>query len=118
MLIATEAGDVCVARTNVPDGVGSNGEEVIVMARPEALSISSEPVADSAAINVWSGVLRAEMFRGSHSEFLVEVAGRMVRVRNTQTQMMPSEGSTVFVAASSDALCVLPQLHQLNGRLA
>src|SRR5579859_1528502 len=117
-LIATEAGDIRVARSNVPDGVGSNGEEVIVMARPEALSISSEPPGDSAAINIWSGLLRAEMFRGSHSEFLVEVAGRLVRVRNTQNQMLVSEGSPVFVAASSDAVCVLPQLHQLNGRLA
>ena len=105
--VATKVGDMIVANENVPDGLASDGDDVIVMARPEGLSVAVERPSDSRDATVMPGVLRAEMFRGAHSELLVDVGNHMLRVRNNQSQALV-EGSAVFVIASSSALCVLP----------
>ena len=105
--VATKVGDMVVANENVPDGLASNGDDVIVMARPEGLSVAAERPSDSRDATVMPGVLRAEMFRGSHSELLVDVGNHTLRVRNNQSQALV-EGSAVFVIASSGALCLLP----------
>jgi len=105
--VTTHLGDIRVATANVPRGLGAGGGEVVVIARPEALTMASDEPSSSADVNVWPGILRAEMFRGSHSEFLVEAGGRMLRVRNTQNRSI-AEGSGVFVIAASHELRVLP----------
>ena len=105
--VATKVGDMIVANENVPEGLASEGDDVIVMARPEGLSVAAERPSDSRDATVIPGILRAEMFRGSHSELLVDAGDHMVRVRNNQSQALV-EGSAVFVIASPGALCVLP----------
>jgi len=105
--VVTKAGDMIVANANVPGGLGSAGDDVIVMARPEDLSVAAERPAGAADATVMPGILRAEMFRGSHSELLVDVGNHIVRVRSSRSQAL-AEGSTVFIVASPDALCVLP----------
>jgi iron(III) transport system ATP-binding protein len=104
--VTTSAGDIRVATANVPRDISSENDAVVVMARPEAFSIATERPADTREVNVWQGVLRAEMFRGSHTEFLVETAGRMVRIRTNEHRALP-EGGVVFVVASVHALRVL-----------
>jgi iron(III) transport system ATP-binding protein len=105
--VVTKAGDMIVANANVPGGLGSAGDDVIVMARPEDLSVAAERPTGSRDATVMPGILRAEMFRGSHSELLVDVGNHIVRVRSSRSQVL-AEGSTVFIVASPDALCVLP----------
>jgi iron(III) transport system ATP-binding protein len=105
--VVTKAGDMIVANANVPGGLGSAGDDVIVMARPEDLSAAAERPTGSRDATVMPGILRAEMFRGSHSELLVDVGNHIVRVRSSRSQAL-AEGSTVFIVASPDALCVLP----------
>jgi iron(III) transport system ATP-binding protein len=104
--VMTSAGDIRVATANVPREISSDSDAVIVMARPEAFSIATERPGDTYGMNVWQGVLRAEMFRGSHTEFLVEAAGRMVRIRTNEHRAIP-EGGTVFIVASGHQLRVL-----------
>jgi iron(III) transport system ATP-binding protein len=105
--VATTVGDMIVANENVPSGLASDGDDVIVMARPEGLSVAAERPGDSPDATVMPGVLRAEMFRGSHSELLVDVGNHMLRVRSTRSHAL-AEGSAVFVIASPAALYVLP----------
>ena len=105
--VATKIGDMIVSGENVPDGLVSDGDDVIVMARPEGLSVAAERPGDPRDATVMLGVLRAEMFRGSHRELLVDVGSHTLRVRNTQSGTLV-EGSAVFVIAPPEALCVLP----------
>jgi len=105
--VVTKAGDMIVANANVSGGLGSAGDDVIVMARPEDLSVAAERPTGARDATVMPGILRAEMFRGSHSELLVDVGNHIVRVRSSRSQAL-AEGSTVFIVASPDALCVLP----------
>ena len=105
--VTTKIGDMVVAGENVPDGLAAGGEDVIVMARPEGLVVSAQRPGDSPEATVMPGILRAEMFRGAHSELLVDVGHHMLRVRNSQSQALV-EGSAVYVIAPAAALCLLP----------
>lgn len=104
--VTTNFGAMVVATENVADGLDSG--EVVVMARPEGLSVTLERPSESADETVLPGVLRAEIFRGSHIELLVEARDHLVRVRGTQA-LTAGEGSQVYVVASSRALRVLPR---------
>jgi hypothetical protein len=73
----------------------------------DPLAVTAERPGDPGDATVMPGILRAEMFRGSHSELLVDVGHHMLRVRNSQSQALV-EGSAVFVVAGSGALCLLP----------
>jgi iron(III) transport system ATP-binding protein len=106
--VTTAMGDMSVATENVPQGLGSAGADVVVMARPEGLSITPDRPADAADVTVLPGILRAEMFRGSHSELLVEMGDQVVRVRSNQSHAL-LEGNAVYVLASSRALRLLPR---------
>jgi iron(III) transport system ATP-binding protein len=108
LMVATEVGDMVVATENVSGGLGSNGEEVVVMARPEGLTVAAVRPSDAAGQTVLPGVLRATMFRGSHGELLVEIGRHMVRVRYNQDPAL-KEGREVFVIATPHALFVLPR---------
>lgn len=106
-IVSTAAGDLVVASQNVPPELRAVGTSVVVLARPEELSVAVEPPTESPDATVLKGVLRAGMFRGSHSELLIELGGQVVRVRNTQGHALV-EGHDVFVIAASRSLYVLP----------
>jgi iron(III) transport system ATP-binding protein len=108
MTVTTDVGDIRVASENVPEPLRADGQRVVVMARPEALSVSAARPDEASDHNVLRGVLRAEMFRGSHSEFLVEVGDQTVRIRASRNHGI-AEGATVFVLAAAHALRVLPR---------
>ncbi len=58
--------------------------------------------------NVWRGTLHAEMFRGTQSDFLVEINKRIVRVRglfaDSKSDISLAAGTDVFVSASPENL--------------
>lgn len=111
-VITCAIGNVTVAGDN--DFTASGGtSEVVVLARPEDLTITTEEPAAAHGHNVWRGRLHAEMFRGAHTELLVEINGQLVRghaARNiTVNQSTPLEvGGEVFVSASPHNLRLLP----------
>ena len=107
--VETRAGRMLVADENVPAELRADGRDVIVMARPEGLAIAAERPAEPGNETVLTGVLRAEMFRGSHSELLVDVDDSLVRVRNNQQTQALVEGNAAYVIATPSALRVLPQ---------
>ncbi len=106
--VTTAVGDIQVASENVAEPLRADGQNVVVLARPEALSIAAERPVEAPDRNVLQGILRAEMFRGSHSEFLVEVGKQMVRVRANRSPDI-REGAAAFVVAAFQALRVLPR---------
>jgi iron(III) transport system ATP-binding protein len=111
-VITCAIGNVTVAGSNVSTASGGS-LEVVVLARPEDLTITTEEPAAAHGHNVWRGRLHAEMFRGADTELLVEINGQLVRghaARNiTSNQSTPLEaGGEVFVSASPYNLRVLP----------
>ncbi len=105
--VSTKVGDIFVASDNFPPELRAEGTQVTVLARPEGLSVAAERPSTTPDATVLQGMLRAEMFRGSHSELLIELGGQIVRVRNSQGHALV-EGHDVFVIAMSRSLYVLP----------
>jgi ABC-type Fe3+/spermidine/putrescine transport system ATPase subunit len=105
-VVATEVGDVAVARENIPTGSEAVGSEVVLMARPEALRVTSARP-DASNATVWPGKLRAEMFRGAHTDMFVEVGSHIVRARaDDETGLRV--GDSVFVTGLPQRIRALP----------
>jgi iron(III) transport system ATP-binding protein len=105
-VVATEVGDVAVARENIPAGSEAVGSEVVLMARPEALRVTSARP-DASNATVWPGKLRAEMFRGAHTDMFVEVGSHIVRARaDDETGLRV--GDSVFVTGLPQRIRALP----------
>jgi iron(III) transport system ATP-binding protein len=119
--VTCEIGAVAVAAQNVPAEL--EGNDVVVVARPEAVTVSDRDPGALGHGNVWRGTLRTEMFRGSHSEFFVEVNGRIVRGRGSH-DFMSGQGDTiavgdeVFVVAPPHKLRVLSRLDPAWAKVA
>jgi iron(III) transport system ATP-binding protein len=109
-VVACEIGDAVVT-----SGLASTGGEgVVVVARPEALTVSSQAPRGGGHANIWSGTLRTEMFCGDHTEYFVEIRGRLVRGRSSQDQPAGrtplAVGDAVFVSAHPNELTILPRV--------
>ena len=94
-----------VAVDPVDAAVEGHETSVVVMARPEALSVSGREPGAVGHDNVWRGALKARMFRGAHTEVFVEVAGCVLRGRSADDIAL---GDDVYVVAPPGALRVLP----------
>jgi hypothetical protein len=105
--VSTELGEIGVAALNVPEDCATEGDEVVLMARPEALTISAEPPADDAGLDVWQGSLRAEMFRGAHTDLFVEVGSHVVRVQADDETGL-EVGQSVYLSIPAARIRVLP----------
>lgn len=106
-VVACAIGEVAVAGANVG---AIDHDDAVVMARHEAVWVTPERPSDVAHSNVWAGTLHAEMFRGTHSEFLVEIEGELVRGRGSpgHEDDEMAVGEKVFVVAPPARLRVLP----------
>jgi len=80
-VVTTEVGDIAVASGNVPRELDAVGSEVLLMVRPEALTVVRNPPAGAPRAGLLPGTLRAEMFRGAHTDMFVEVGRHIVRAR-------------------------------------
>ena len=105
--IATELGDVRVAAANLPRDCSNEGTEVALVSRPEALTVVQDRPPAGTIDNVWEGTVRAEMFRGAHTDLFVEVGPHIVRARadgETETRV----GQTIWLVVHPQKLRVLP----------
>jgi iron(III) transport system ATP-binding protein len=82
--------------------------DVIVMARPEALSVAEREPNAVGHENVWRGFVKARMYRGAHTEVFVEVNGCVLRGRSAGEIEL---GDDVYVVAPPSTLRVLPSGH-------
>jgi iron(III) transport system ATP-binding protein len=99
-LVRTELGDIAVARENLPRALDADGAKVDLVVRPEALSVIRQAVGAAPGMSVLPGVLRAEMFRGSHTDMFVEVGSHIVRARaDEETGIQIGEAVRVMVPA-------------------
>jgi len=83
-------------------------DEVVIVARPESVAVTRSAPVRVGHSNVWSGIVRARMYRGAHTEVLVEVNGRVVRGRLGDDDDI-EVGSEAFVSAPPGRLHVLPR---------
>jgi iron(III) transport system ATP-binding protein len=105
--VASEYGELAVSVENLPAGA-VDGDEVLVVARPEGVSVSREKPEYPGRLNVWPGVVRVEMFKGAHLELLADVGGHVVRGRGGLEETIP-EGEDVYVSILPRSLRVLPK---------
>jgi len=105
--LTSDLGDLVVASENLPPKLNLT-DDVLIIARPEALSVTKDEPIEARGKNVWPGVVRVEMFKGAHFEYVVEVNNQSVRGRS-QLEDAISEGDSVYVAVSPQSLRVLPQ---------
>jgi iron(III) transport system ATP-binding protein len=80
------------------------GERVAAMWRPERGVIS---VDEPAAANRWAGTVTASMFVGSHTEYVVSLAGGNARLWSPRSDLVAA-GSEAWVAVDADDVLVLP----------
>lgn len=85
------------------DQVKSGQQDVVVMSRPERWSISATP---QEANNGWRGRISAVAFMGTHNEYLVDVGGQQLRVRDQRSQSL-DVGTEVWCSIRSADLQVL-----------
>jgi iron(III) transport system ATP-binding protein len=81
LTVVTSIGDVHVATANVPSECRVPGSAVVVISRPEALGVTDKRPIEASLTNVWEGIVRAEMFRGAHTDLFIEVGSHIVRAR-------------------------------------
>jgi iron(III) transport system ATP-binding protein len=109
LVLTCEIGTVTVAAANVDIKPGD--ERAVVVARPETLTISQSAPGPLNHGNVWRGTLHAEMFRGTQSDYLVEINKNLVRVRglfaDAKNDVQLAGGTEVFVSASPENLRVV-----------
>jgi iron(III) transport system ATP-binding protein len=106
-LVSSEFGELAVSAENLPSGA-TDGDEVLVVARPEGVAISRDKPAYPGGFNTWPGLVRVEMFKGAHLELLVEVGGLVVRGRGG-LDVTITEGENVYVSILPRSLRVLPK---------
>lgn len=105
--VTTDLGEVKVTAANVPPECTDAGSQVVLMARPEMLSIAAKRPPDQPGLDVWEGTLRAEMFRGAHTDLFVEVGPHVVRVQADDEGGL-HVGQAVFVSLPASRVRVLP----------
>jgi iron(III) transport system ATP-binding protein len=99
--VTTELGDVNVASANLPTAARNPASKVVLMTRPEALVVVTDRPADAAAVNIWEGTVRAEMFRGAHTDMFVEVGPHIVRAR-ADDETAVEVGQTVYITVNPE----------------
>jgi iron(III) transport system ATP-binding protein len=110
-VVTCEIGAVVVetGRSAVPDAE----TDVVVIARPEALTVSAHEPSGVGHTNMWRGILRTEIFRGDHTEYFVEIRGTVVRARSLREDTPGRDalavGDEVYVAVSPHELRVIPR---------
>ena len=121
-VVACDIGDIVVesGRSAAPDGE----TDVVVIARPEALTVSVQEPSGLEHANIWRGTLRTEIFRGDHTEYFVEIRGSVVRARSlredTPGRDAPVVGDEVFVVVppmSCGCFRAIPHNHRVTGGL-
>lgn len=98
-----------IAMSVVPDNVVEGcmpGAPVTAIVRPEAIKLSTQGAATFG--NAFPGEVRAAMFVGSHSEYVVEVGGRAVVVWSSEPLEI-AEGERVMVSFGSSQVKVVPR---------
>jgi iron(III) transport system ATP-binding protein len=85
------------------DRVRTRGEHVVIISRPERWSIGTGPTGRDFERQ---GEVRAAAFVGSHSEYLVDMAGHEVKVWTLDEALLP-KGSRVWCGVSRSDLLVL-----------
>jgi iron(III) transport system ATP-binding protein len=106
--VECELGRVSVDPAN--DTAGPEQPEVVVVARPEAVLVYAEEPVGLAHGNVWRGTVKAEMYRGAHTDVFVEVGDLVVRGRivdSGQALVQVNVGDEVYVVAPPARLRVL-----------
>jgi iron(III) transport system ATP-binding protein len=98
-VVKTALGDIKALK----DRVSARGPEVVVISRPERWSIAIEPTGRDFE---WRGEVRAAAFVGSHSEYLIGVAGLELKVWTMSETLVP-KGSQVWCGISASDLLVL-----------
>lgn len=106
LMVETAMGDLSVSRRNVAEGIGQVGETVSVVVRPEFMTVSTERPADSDSISVWEGTTRAQMFRGAHCDYFIDVGSGVLRVR-ADVDAESETGDSVFVSVPASRLHML-----------
>ena len=107
-VVRTELGDIAVASENVPRGLDVDGAELDLVVRPEALSVVGDSAAAAPGTSVLPGVLRAEMFRGSHTDLFIEVGSHIVRARADEETSLRI-GDAVQVVVPAQRVRALPE---------
>jgi iron(III) transport system ATP-binding protein len=99
-VVRTDVGDIPVARANVPGEGYADGSAVDLVVRPEALSVARQAPGGPAGPGILPGILRAEMFRGSHTDLFVEVGRHIVRARaDDETGLQIGDAVNIVVPA-------------------
>ena len=106
-----DSGDICTVKTHLgvlkgkcgPKGL-AKGDKVILLARPDVIEISAEPMKDAA--NTLKGRVLASLFSGSMSEVSVECEDATMEVHR-QGVVDLSMGDTVYLRLPEDECRVL-----------
>jgi ABC-type Fe3+/spermidine/putrescine transport system ATPase subunit len=111
--VDTEIGEMSLASGNLTTGTRV-GDQVAVVIRPESVSVSAMRPESDGDSNTWSGTLRAQMFRGSYRDYLVDVGSRQIRARGgsaggrTAGRGVFDEGEAVFLTIPATAIRAIP----------
>jgi thiamine transport system ATP-binding protein len=96
-----------LARTSGGGESGSPDESVIVLLRPEGVSIASPALPEPTDVARLSGVITARRFRGDHFVVVVDVHGTPLEVE-LRAPPIPRVGDAVDVLVEPSAVAVLP----------
>lgn len=83
----------------------AEGAEVVAVWRPELCELSTD---EPAAGNRWRGMLKATLFLGSHTEYVVSVDEHAFRVWSAQRRAVRAANDDVWLAAPVDSVRILP----------
>jgi ABC-type Fe3+/spermidine/putrescine transport system ATPase subunit len=101
--IELSGGDIILASRS--QGVPNDGSVVMIL-RPEDLTLSTEPVPDH---NALAGTVKRVSFLGSTVNVGVEAAGQVISVVAHRDQAVPEEGRPVYVVWKKAAEKLFPQ---------
>lgn len=107
LMVQTDLGDIPVMLANVPGELASDGSPVDLVVRPESLSVLGQAPDGHGGSGVLPGIVRAEMFRGSHTDLFVEVGRHIVRARADDETGLKF-GEAVHVVVPAQKIGVLP----------
>jgi len=112
-VVDTEIGEMSLASENMTAGTKA-GDQVAVVIRPESVSVSAMRPESDGESNTWPGTLRAQMFRGSYRDYLVDVGSRQIRARGgsaggrSAARGVFHEGEAVFLTVPAKAIRAIP----------
>ncbi|MGY1812319.1 ABC transporter ATP-binding protein [Blastococcus sp. SYSU D00820] len=109
--VAAVDGDVVTVETGQGRVVGRAhqrpvrmGERVAAMWRPERGVLSRD---EPSAVNRWPGAVKASLFVGSHTEYVVTLAGGDARLWSPRPDLVDA-GSAAWVSVDAEDVLVLP----------